>query len=288
MSVPPFPRTVLGTHFQNPVLLAAGTAGFGRELAGVVMLEKLGGIVSKAVSPAPRAGNPPPRVREFEDGMVNSVGLANPGLERVGKDELPWLERHLGRARLIVNVVGDTVRDYVTVVSGLSSWKVITAFELNVSCPNTERGGEEFAADPRVLGDLVSRCRDASDIPVVPKLAPGLDDVRRMVDVVVEAGASGVTLVNTLPDVRYRPSHPPGKQLGAGSGGVSGPALLEFGIHAVRTVAQNTDVPVIGVGGIRTRRDVECYLEAGAALTAVGTAALVDPRLPERLARAWN
>lgn len=285
------PIRVFGSTFQNPILLASGTAGFGREVAGVIELERLGGIITKAVSPEPRYGNPPPRVAEFGGGMINSVGLANPGVDRVALVELPWLEKHLDRAKVIVNVVGSTVADYVSVVRKLAASSVVALFELNVSCPNTDRGGEEFGVDDSVLADLVRRCSD-SDKPVVVKLAPTLSDIARTAEVAAAAGADGFSVVNTMPgtligDVGSAGSRP-GYRLGAGQAGVSGPALLPIGVLAARRVKERTGKPIIGVGGIRTWHDVVQYLEAGAALVAVGTAALADPGVPERLAASWE
>ncbi len=279
------------TSFQNPILLAAGTAGFGREVAGVIDLESLGGLITKAVSPEPRHGNPSPRVAEFPGGMLNSVGLANPGLEQVAQVELDWLEEHLHRARVIVNVVGDQRDDYVDVVRKLGSRTVVTAFELNVSCPNTERGGEEFGANNEVLTDLVSACRTATDKPIIVKLAPTLSDIAATAEVAAEAGTDGFSVVNTMPGLLYREhggEHELPTRLGAGQGGVSGPALLPIGVLATRRVRERTGLPVIGIGGICTAEDVKQYLDAGAVLVAVGTAALADPRCPERLARAWG
>lgn len=282
------PVEVFGTTFQNPILLAAGTAGFGRELAGIVDLETLGGLVTKSVSPEPRIGNPPPRVAEFPGGMLNSVGLANPGLDAVERDELPWLETTLRRARVLVSVVGNTVEDYVTVVRRLTDRPIVTAFELNLSCPNTDRGGEHFGANERVLADLVARCRAVASRPLVVKLAPTLADIARSACVAGEAGADGFSLVNTMPGMLFREgdtSPVPAFRLGAGNGGVSGPPLLPVGILATRRVREATGLPVIGVGGVRSVGDVRAYLAAGASLVGVGTAALAEPRLPERLAR---
>lgn len=290
MSVPG-PIAVFGTTFQNPILLAAGTAGFGREVAGVIALDRLGGIMTKAVSPEPRHGHPAPRVAEFSGGMLNAVGLANPGLEQVATFELPWLASRLTRARVVVNVVGSVLQDYVAVVDRLDSAVVVTAFELNVSCPNTARGGEEFGADDGVLMELVAACRSATTKPLIVKLAPTLPDPARTAQAAARAGAAGFSLVNTFPGTMYRRSHDgevPGTRLGYGQGGVSGPALLPIGVLATRRVRERTGLPVIGMGGIRTIDDVRQYLEAGAALVAVGTAALAEPRLVERLANAWS
>lgn len=277
-------REVFGAQFQNPVLLAAGTAGFGRELEGVIDLESLGGIVTKAVSRDPRHGNPAPRVAEFAGGMLNAIGLANPGLDHVLAEELPWLASRLSRARVIVNVVGFTEDEYVQVVQGLEQASGIAALELNLSCPNTSRGGIEFGADCSSVTRIVERCRAVTRRPLIAKLSPALPDIAGMALVARDAGANGVSLVNTLPGLLYDAGGRP--RLGNGNGGVSGPALLPIGVLATRRVRdQAPDLPIIGVGGIRTADDVRQYLRAGASLVAIGTAALADPRLPERIVR---
>jgi dihydroorotate dehydrogenase (NAD+) catalytic subunit len=284
------PISVFGTTFQNPVLLASGTAGFGREVSGVIDLDRLGGIVTKAVSPEPRTGHPAPRVAEFPGGMLNAIGLANPGLDHVATVDLPWLADHLARARVIVNVVGSLVEDYVKVVRRLSPVPGITAFELNVSCPNTAKGGEEFGADEATLATLVGGCRAATDKPLVIKLAPTLPDPGRTAGVAAKAGANGFSLVNTIPGSLYRfpgNGEAPMSRLGWGQGGVSGPALLPIGVLATRRVRERTGLPVIGVGGIRSVEDAWQYLDAGASLVAIGTAALANPRIPEQIAQAW-
>lgn len=275
-------RTVFGQRFQNPLLLAAGTAGFGRELDGVMDLDRLGGLVTKAVSRQPRAGNPSPRVAEFRGGMLNSVGLANPGLDRVRSDELPWLASRLTRARVIVNVVGFTVEEYGEVVSGLDGAPGITALELNLSCPNTSAGGIEFGADPECVRRIVSACRRSTRLPLTAKLSPVLPDIAGMALVARDAGADAITVVNTMPGFLLGDAGTP--RLGQGNGGVSGPALLPVGVLAVvRILERIRDIPVIGVGGVRTADDVEQYLRVGASLVGIGTGALANPRLPERI-----
>jgi dihydroorotate dehydrogenase (NAD+) catalytic subunit len=272
------PVQLFGATFQNPILLASGTAGFGREVSGVIDLDALGGIVTKAVTPEPRRGHPAPRVAEFAGGMLNAVGLANPGLEAVREHELPWLAQRLKRAQVLVNVAGATVDDYVRVIAGLTDLTVITAFEINASCPNTNAGGLEFGATAEGLRELVRRCRAVATRPVAVKLSPALPDIAAMARVARQEGADAVTLVNTLPgglDGR----------LGNGFGGVSGPALLPVGVLATRKVRAAVDIAVIGVGGVRTAGDAREYLTAGAVLVAIGTAALADPRAPERIVR---
>lgn len=270
---------LFGTTFQNPILLAAGTAGFGRELDHVIDLDLLGGIVTKAVTPEPRQGHPALRVAEFRGGMLNAVGLANPGVERVAEHELPWLTRRLKRARVIVNVAGAKVADYVHVIERLTVFDGITAFEVNASCPNTTAGGLEFGADPACLAELVSACRGASTRPLAVKLSPVLPDIAAMARVARDQGAEAVTVVNTMPGLLAG-------RLGNGSGGLSGPALLPVGVLATRRVRDTLGMPVIGVGGVRTAADAREYLAAGASLVAIGTAALADPRVPVRIVRA--
>ena len=269
---------LFGTTFQNPILLASGTAGFGRELDQVVDLDLLGGIVTKAVTPEPRQGHAALRVAEFRGGMLNAVGLANPGVAAVAEHELPWLAQRLRRARILVNVAGATVQDYVQVIERLTPSAAVTAFEINASCPNTSAGGLEFGADPGSLGELVRACRRVSTRPLTVKLSPVLPDIPAMARVARDEGAEAVTLVNTMPGFLD-------KRLGNGSGGLSGPALLPIGVLATRRVRERVDMPVIGVGGIRTAADAREYLAAGASLVAIGTAALADPRVPVRIAR---
>ena len=271
-----------GLRFQNPVLLAAGTAAYGRELQDVVDLDRLGGLVTKAVSPRPRDGAPAPRVAEFSGGMINAIGLANPGMAVVRERELPWLAAHVDRARILVNVVGDAPEDFATVVSHLDDSKGLDGFELNVSCPNVKAGGMEFGADPNTLRDVVARAREATRRPVVVKLSPTLGDIARTAAVAVDAGADGITVVNTIPGLvvdldRRRPA------LGFGSGGVSGVSLLPVGVLATWRVARAVKVPVIGVGGVTSAEDALQYLVAGASLVAMGTASMRDPRTAERV-----
>ena len=284
MAEPSLSRTVFGRDFQNPVLLASGTAGFGRELDGVVDLERLGGIVTKAVSMAPRGGNRPPRVAEFRGGMLNSVGLANPGLAAVRERDLPWLAGRLRRAQVLVNVVGFTVEEYAEVIAGLDGATMVAGFELNLSCPNTSAGGIEFGADAECVRRIVALCRSRTRLPLIAKLSPVLPDIAGIALVARDAGADGVTVVNTVPGLLHGEAGLP--KLGNGNGGVSGPALLPIGVLAAERVVERTGgMPVIGCGGVRSVEDVRQYLAVGATLVAIGTAAMADPRLPERIVR---
>jgi dihydroorotate dehydrogenase (NAD+) catalytic subunit len=286
---PPYDWPALRSHaagldFQNPLLLAAGTAAYGREIADVVALDRLGGLVTKAVSLEPRQGAEAPRVAEFDGGMINAVGLANPGVDEVKAVELPWLARELRRARVIVNVVGRVVEDFGDVVARLDDSTGVDAYELNVSCPNTRAGGLEFGADASSLTAVVSRARAATRRPLFVKLSPTLPDVGATARRAVDAGADGISVVNTMPGlvIDLETRRP---KLGFGTGGVSGPGLRPVGVLATWKVRNAVPVPIIGLGGIGSAEHALQYLVAGASLVAVGTAALADPRAPERIIR---
>lgn len=276
--------TVAGINFQNPVLLAAGTAAYGREISAVVDLDALGGLVTKAVSVERRHGARAPRVAEFGGGMINAVGLANPGMDAVRAEHLPWLATHIRRAKVLVNVVGNRTEEFATVISALDDSPALSGYELNVSCPNVKAGGMEFGADAVSLTDLVTRARAATRKPIFVKLSPTLPDIARTAATAAAAGADGISVVNTLPgliiDVETRRP-----TLGFGTGGVSGPGLLPIGVLATWKVAKAVRVPIIGVGGISSATDIVQYILAGASLVAIGTAAMQRPKLPEKLVK---
>lgn len=281
---PPLGTVVAGLAFRNPVVLASGTAGYGHELAEVVDFARVGGISTKAVSVLPRSGNPAPRVAEFPGGMINAVGLANPGHEAVRSEHLPRLAACAQGMRVLVNVVGFAVAEFAEVVAGLDGAPGVDGFELNVSCPNVKAGGMEFGADPVALGAVVRGARAATRRPLFVKLSPMLPDIARTAALAADAGADAVTLTNTIPGLvvdtrRRRPA------LGFGSGGVSGAGLLPVGVLATWKVRRATALPVLGLGGVRSADDALQYLMAGASLVGVGTAAMQDPRAPERIVR---
>lgn len=276
-------QTLFGVSFRNPVLLAAGTCGFGEELAEVLNLDALGGLVTKSVTRLPRSGNAAPRVAEFGAGMINSIGLANPGVERVRTDKLPWMREHLSGLNLFISVAGGSEDDYTQVVSQLADESGFLGFELNLSCPNdTTLHGLPFSLDPEALARVISVCRTLTDRPLVAKLAPNVADPAATALVAQESGADGVTMVNTLPGLVIDPDSG-NAALGAGPGGVSGPALRPIGVHATWRAAQRISIPIIGAGGITSASDAIQYLRAGAALVQVGTASFADPRASERV-----
>lgn len=276
---------LFGTEFQTPVLLAAGTCGFGMELADVLDVDALGGFVTKSVTLEPRRGNAAPRVAEFGGGMLNSIGLANPGLEGTLRDKLPWIAANIRRARVFVSVAGHTAAEFLRLIEALDHADGFLGFELNLSCPNDDkRGAPPFALDPSAVAEIVSGCRARTERPLLPKLAPNDRDIGNTVRIATESGADGITLVNTLPGLLLRPgSGEP--ELGGGEGGMSGPALRPAGLRAVREARAHTHLPLFGVGGVFAPEDAVAYARAGAGLIQVGTASFAAPRAGLRLAR---
>ena len=276
---------LFGVRFQNPVLLASGTCGFGAEVMSVTRVESLGGLVTKSVTRDPRGGNPGPRVAEFGAGMLNSVGLANPGADQVRREALPWIEANLPVTRVFVSMAGHTLSEYSDVVEILDDGPGFLGFELNLSCPNdARRSGLPFALDPLALHEVVHSVRGRTERPLLVKLAPNTPDLAHVIRAAEGAGADGLTLVNTLPGLILEPGEGQAA-LGAGVGGISGPALRAVGLHAVWAAAEQTDLPLIGVGGIARGRDAAQYLAVGASLVQIGTASFYDPRAAERAVR---
>lgn len=268
-------RTVItGIALKNPVFAASGTIGFGDEFSSLYDLSLLGGIMTKGTSPEPWRGNPLPRIAETPAGMLNAIGLENPGMERVGTEYLPALARH--DLAVVVNVVGRTAQEYRRVVAHLSPLERVDAFELNISCPNVNEGGLTFCRSPQAAQEVVAACRDVTVKPLWVKLTPNTRDPVALAVGVVRAGADAVTLINTLLGMRIdlatrRPI------LATGAGGLSGPAIRPVAVRMVYEVARAVDVPVIGMGGIFTAQDALEFILAGAQAIAVGTANLVDP-----------
>lgn len=272
-----------GVDFQNPVLLAAGTCGFGMELIDVLDIEALGGFVTKSITVEARAGNPAPRVTEFDSGMMNSVGLANPGLARVRSDKLPWIAANVRRAKVLVSVAGHTVEEYFELIEGLDEADGFVGFEINLSCPNdARRDGVPFALDLDAVTEIIEGCRERTGRPISAKLAPNDPRLPETIKRAEEAGVNAVTLVNTAPGLLLDAGSGQAR-LGQGAGGVSGPALLPMGIRAVREARAATDLPLLGVGGVLAPADAVAYRRVGADLIQMGTATFAAPRAAEDL-----
>lgn len=267
-------------------MAASGTFAYGTELAEVVALGQLGGVITKGLSREPMEGNPAPRLFETESGMMNSVGLQNIGVRAFVSEKLPGLRAIA--TPVFANVFGYAVEDYVEVLRVLEDAEGVAGYELNVSCPNTKHGGMVFASDPGLLGEVVAAARSAISAgngrPLIVKLSPNVARIQEMALAAVEAGADALSLVNTFValaiDARTRRP-----RLGNGFGGLSGPAIKPIALRMVYETAQAVKVPIIGLGGIMTGVDAAEYLIAGATAVEVGTANFWDPQAPLRIAR---
>ncbi|WP_078547247.1 dihydroorotate dehydrogenase [Litchfieldia alkalitelluris] len=263
-----------GLQLKNPIMPASGCFGFGKEYAQFYDLSLLGAIMIKATTAEPRFGNPTPRVAETTSGMLNAIGLQNPGLDNVLQNELPWLNQY--NVPIIANVAGSQVEDYVQVASEISKAPNVHALELNISCPNVKTGGIAFGTIPEIAADLTKKVKDVSEVPVYVKLSPNVANIVDMAKAVENAGADGLTMINTL--VGMRIDLKTGKPVLANkTGGLSGPAIKPVAIRMIYEVSQAVSIPIIGMGGVQTAEDVLEYFYAGASAVAVGTANFVDP-----------
>jgi dihydroorotate dehydrogenase (NAD+) catalytic subunit len=253
---------------------ASGCFGFGREYSQFYDLSTLGAIMIKATTVEPRFGNPTPRVAETSAGMLNAIGLQNPGLEKVLTEELPWLNQY--NVPIIANVAGSLEEDYVEVAKKISQATNVHAIELNISCPNVKTGGIAFGTIPEVAKQLTKKVKEASSVPVYVKLSPNVTNIVEMAKAVEEGGADGLTMINTL--IGMRLDLKTGKPILANrSGGLSGPAIKPVAIRMIYEVSQHVSLPIIGMGGVQSAEDVIEYFYAGASAVAVGTANFVDP-----------
>jgi dihydroorotate dehydrogenase (NAD+) catalytic subunit len=272
--------TILGRlHLPNPILVASGTFGYAREMAGVVDFAKLGGIIPKTVTRRPRIGNPPPRTVETASGMLNAIGLDNDGIEHFIHDHLPYL-RTLS-APVIGNIAGKDEAEFVEMAAMFGSDSRLAALELNLSCPNVS-GGVDFATDPEVTHGVVSGVRAVCPLPLIAKLTPNVTDIVPIARAAVDAGADAVSLVNTFVGLaidwkRRRPI------LGNVTGGLSGPAIKPLALRLVWRVAKHVKIPIIGIGGIATIDDVMEFLIAGASAVQLGTVNFYDPTASVRI-----
>lgn len=263
-----------GLKLKNPIMPASGCFGFGKEYSQFYDLSKLGAIMIKATTVEPRFGNPTPRVAETSAGMLNAIGLQNPGLEKVVSEELPWLSRY--DVPIIANVAGSLEEDYIEVARTISKASNVYALELNISCPNVKTGGIAFGTIPEVAKQLTRKVKEVSDVPVYVKLSPNVTNIVEMAKAVEAGGADGLTMINTL--VGMRMDLKTGKPILANrTGGLSGPAIKPVAIRMIYEVSQAVNIPIIGMGGIESAEDVVEFFYAGASAVAVGTANFVDP-----------
>ncbi len=273
------PQVIVGsTAFSNPVLAASGTFEFGLKFPAVA--NRLGGVVTKAITLRPRAGNPPPRIYEFAGGIINSVGLENPGIEKFCADVVPQTAKL--RCRVVVNIAGFTVDEYGELAARLES-ESVDALEVNVSCPNVKEGGALFGQQPSVVEAITRLVRRRTTKTIIVKLTGNFVDPAETAKAAEAAGADGVTIINTLFGLALDGSGKP--FLGGRNGGVSGPALKPFALFCVDRVAAAVKIPVIGCGGVMNATDALDFLSAGARMVQVGTASLVNP---EAASEVWS
>jgi dihydroorotate dehydrogenase (NAD+) catalytic subunit len=273
-----------GITLRNPVIAASGTFGYGIEFEDIVSLDRIGGFVTKGLSYEPLPGNQAPRLIETAAGMINAIGLQNIGVHAFLEKKLPALKRYAGTA-CIANVFGYEVRDYIGVVQALNSAHGIAAYELNVSCPNTQHGGMIFGTDTGILDQLITRCKAVTRRPIIVKLSPNVTSIAQMAQCAESAGADAISLINTFValsiDVETRRP-----RLANVTGGLSGPAIKPIAVHMVHEVARAVSIPVLGIGGIATAEDAVEFLLAGATAVQVGSASYANPRAVERIADA--
>ena len=269
-----------GIHLKNPVVVASGTFGFGREFDQFYDISALGGICCKGLTLHPREGNPPPRIAETPMGILNSVGLQNPGVEGFIRDELPWLrEKNL---KIIANISGNTPEEYGEMCARLSDAGV-DLIEVNVSCPNVKCGGLQYGTVPEMTAEVTETAKKhAGSVPVMVKLSPNVTDIAVMAKAVEDAGADAVSLINTIRGMRIdvntcRPV------LHMNTGGLSGPAVLPVAVRMVWEVAQAVNIPILGMGGVAKAEDAAQLMLAGADIVAVGTACFADPFAPVKV-----
>lgn len=265
---------------RNPVMTASGTFGYGREFSNLVNLHHLGGIVVKGISLLPRPGNPPPRIVETACGMLNAIGLENVGVERFITGKIPYLKGL--DTPVIVNILGDSVEEYGEIARRLDGVEGVSGLEVNISCPNVKKGGVAFGTVPQMAATVTATVRQATRLPVIIKLSPNVTDIVLMARAVEEAGADGVSLINTLIGMAIDPkTRKP--RLANVIGGLSGPAIKPVALRMVWQVASAVSIPVIGIGGITTADDALEFLLAGATAIEVGTANFYDPSAPEQI-----
>ena len=269
-----------GLVLPNPILVASGTFGYGVEYGEVVDVDRLGAICCKGTTIRARIGNPTPRVTETPGGMLNSIGLQNPGvaavIEKYAETWARW------RVPVLVNVAGESVADYVEVARRLDGVPGVAGIELNISCPNVGRGGLQFAIDAGAAGEVTAAVRRATDLPLLVKLSPNVSDIRPIVKAIADAGADALTAINTLSGIAVAPARDR-PLLGNIYGGLSGPAIKPVALRIVYEAVQAVSIPVVAIGGVTELADVLDFLAVGAVAVQVGTAIFADPTLPVRL-----
>jgi len=267
-------------EIANPVMTASGTFGYAREFESLMNLHRLGAVIVKGISLAPRAGNPPPRIVETACGMLNAIGLQNVGVDRFIAEKMPYLAGLT--APVIVNILGDSIAEYEEITERLAGVEGVAAIEVNISCPNVKKGGVAFGTDPAMAAAVTSAVKAKADVPVMVKLSPNVSDIKAIAKAVEDGGADSISLINTLIGmaIDVKTKRP---LLANVIGGLSGPAIKPVALRMVFDVARTVAIPVIGIGGIETTEDALEFLLAGASAVQIGTANFVNPRVSEEI-----
>lgn len=278
--MPELKVSIAGVKFSNPIMTASGCCGYGEELAQVFPLSKLGALVTKSITLEPRLGHPPPRTAETASGMLNAIGLANVGIDRFLTDKVPFLSKQ--KTKVIVNVAGSTLREYVDICVRLNDCERADMIELNISCPNVDEGGMEFGANPALTEKAVAAVKKVFSRPVIAKLSPNVTDIVEIAKAAEQGGADALSLINsvvgTAVDIEtWRP------RLTNNKGGLTGPAIKPIALAMVDAVCSHCQLPVIGVGGISSYSDVIEFLLCGATAVQVGTALFIEPDAPVKI-----
>jgi len=280
-NAPDLSVTFAGIQLKNPVIAASGTFGYGLEFEDVVHLDRLGGFVVKGLSREPMTGNPPPRLFETTAGMLNAIGLQNIGAQAFLTEKLPKLNQ-VRNIVVFANVFGYTREDYERTIQILNEGEGIAAYELNVSCPNTQHGGIQFGSDPRSLDEVVRTAKRVAKRPLIVKLSPNVTSIAQMAHIAQEAGADAISLINTFVAMAIDPeTRKP--RIANLTAGLSGPAIKPIAVRMVYDAAQSVRIPVIGMGGVSRATDVIEFMLAGATAVQVGTASYWDPCATEKI-----
>ena len=266
---------IAGIKLNNPVMVASGTFGNGKDYADFIALEELGAIIAKSISLKPKEGNPPPRICETPSGMLNTIGLQNAGIDAFIKEDLPYLAKF--HIPVIVNIAGETIEEYAELAKRLSSVPGIAGIEVNISCPNVKHGGMSFGILSKSTADVISAVRKATKLPVIAKLTPNVTDIKLIAKAAEEAGADAISAINTVLgmaiDINTRKP-----KLSMGVGGLSGPAIKPIAVRMVHEIYKTVKIPVIGIGGIMNADDAIEFILAGASAVQVGTANFINPK----------
>ena len=274
--------TIAGVEFANPIMTASGCCGYGEELAQIFPLSKLGALVTKSITLAPRLGHPPPRTAETASGMLNAIGLANVGCEKFIEEKIPFLQKQ--KTKIIVNVAGSTLKEYVEVCSRLNDYERVDMIELNISCPNVDEGGMEFGADPRMTEKSLVAVKKVFSRPVIAKLSPNVTSIVEIAKAAEQGGADAFSVINSLvgTTIDIETWQP---RLTNNRGGLTGPAIKPVALAMVNAVHSNSSLPIIGIGGIACAADAVEFFLCGATAVQVGTALFIEPDVPVKIAR---